>query len=188
MGRARAAFEQAARIMPANPVPYEHLVTAIFAPRKDIEAAKAAVEEGIKNGADPFALYVALAGAYEQAGDLAGAEQALLKAAWMRPNGRYDYDHLMRMADLERRSNHLEQAELWMRRAIQARPDSPAALYQLALIEEANYEYGQAVLDLSKALKLAPDDQAMKIHYQELLRMIAAQSNRKSSGSPGAVP
>jgi len=188
MGRARAAFEQAARIMPANPAPYEHLVTAIFAPRKDIDAAKAAVEEGIKNGADPFVLYIALAGAYEQAGDLAGAEQALFKAAWLRPNGRYDYDHLMRMADLERRSNHLEQAELWMRRAIEARPDSPAALYQLALIEEANYEYGQAVLDLSKALKLAPHDQAMKTHYQELLRMIAAQSKRKFSGSAGAVP
>jgi O-antigen ligase/Tfp pilus assembly protein PilF len=188
MARARSAFEQAARIMPANPAPYEYLVTEIFAPRKDIDAAKAAVEQGIRNGADPSALYIALARAYEQAGDLAGAEQALLKAAWMRPNGRSDYDSLMRMADLERRRNHPEQAEMWMRRAIEMRPDSPEALYQLALIEEADYEYGQALLDLSKALKLAPGNEAMKSHYQDLLRMIAAHSNHKSNGQAGAGP
>jgi tetratricopeptide (TPR) repeat protein len=180
IARAQQALEQAARIMPSDPAPYQALLTEVFARRKDLEGARAAIRTGLENGADPFALYVSLANLYEQAGDLNGAEQALLKAAWLRPEGRYDYDGLMRMADLERRSNHLERAELWMRRAIELRPGAADALYQLALLEVSDYEYGQALSDLSKALKLAPGNTAMQSHYQDLLRMIAAQSRRNS--------
>jgi O-antigen ligase len=180
LARAQAAFEQAARIVPSDPAPYEYLATRIFAPRKDLNAAKAAVETGLRNGADPFALYISLARADEQAGDMDGAEHALLRALWLRPEGRYDFDTLMRLADLERRADHLAKAELWMRRAIEVQPASPQALYQLALVEEHDYEYGQALLDLSKAIKLEPGNTEMRHHYQDLLHMIAVQSKHNS--------
>ncbi|HKD65915.1 MAG TPA: O-antigen ligase family protein [Candidatus Binataceae bacterium] len=175
--RALAAFEQAARLEPSNSRPYEYLNSKIFAPRKDLAAARGVVERGVKNGADPFVLYVSLAQAYEQAGDLNGAEAALLEALRMRPEGRFDYDTLMRLADLERRGNHFERALMWTRKAVAIRPDSADAFYQLALDEESDYEYGEALRDLGHAIKLAPDNAAMKNHYRDMMRMIAAHAN-----------
>ncbi len=64
-----------------------------------------------------------------------------------------------------------------MRRAIEIRPDSADAFYQLALTEEADYEYGQALHDLARGLKLAPDNAAISNHYRELPRAIAGHSD-----------
>jgi tetratricopeptide (TPR) repeat protein len=179
--RAAAAFRQAASIEPSDPEPYQELVKEVFAPRKDTDAAKAVIQAGVANGADPFTLYMALGQVYERAGDLNGAEAALAEGIRMRPDGRYDYDTLIHLAELERRAGHLEKTLLWMRNAIQIRP-SPGALYQLAVDEEADYEYGPALRDLNRALSLSPGDAGMKKHYGELMRMIAAQSDRKNHG------
>lgn len=84
----------------------------------------------------------------------------------------------MHLADLERRANHFDKAVAWMREASEIRPGSPDTLYQMALVEEADYEYGEALRDLARALRLAPDDVAMRNHYRDLLRMIAAHSDR----------
>lgn len=175
--RAASAFRQAAQIEPSDPRPYQCLATQIFAPLKDIDSAKAAVQTGLSAGADPFTLYLSLAQVYEEVGDPSLAEAALLQAAKSRPDGRYDYDTLMHLAELEVRAEHFDKAVLWMRQAIEIRPGSPDALYQLALVEEADYEYGQALRDLARALKLAPDNAGMKNHYRDLLRMIAAHSD-----------
>jgi O-antigen ligase/tetratricopeptide (TPR) repeat protein len=177
MARAQAAFEQATRVEPSNAKAYQALATEIFAPRKDLGSAQAAIQRGLNNGADPFALYLSLAQVCEQAGDISGAESALLKAGNARPNGSLDYDTLMRLADLERRANRFEKALLWTRKAIAIRPGSPDALYQLALDEEADYDYGAALRDLAQGIKLAPDNAGMRGHYQDLLRMIADYSD-----------
>jgi tetratricopeptide (TPR) repeat protein len=177
--RAAAAFEKAAEIEPSNPRPYEYLATDIFAPRKDLDSARAAVQTGLKNGADPFALYLALAQAYEQAGDLNAAEASLLDAARARPDGLYDFDTLGRLAELEMRANHFDKAVFWMRKAIEIRPGSADALYELALVEESDYEYAAALRDLDKALTLAPGSVEMRNHHQQLVRMIAAYSDHK---------
>jgi cytochrome c-type biogenesis protein CcmH/NrfG len=49
--RAAAAFKAAAEIEPANPRPYEYLATQVFAPRKDLAAAKRprSVEDTLKD-------------------------------------------------------------------------------------------------------------------------------------------
>jgi hypothetical protein len=47
----------------------------------------------------------------------------------------------------------------------------------LALDEESDYEYGEALRDLGHAIKLAPDNAAMKNHYRDMMRMIAAHAN-----------
>jgi O-antigen ligase/tetratricopeptide (TPR) repeat protein len=176
-GQAESAFEQAARAEPSNSQSYEDLATEIYAPRKDAESAKAAIQRGLDNGADPFALYLSLARVYEQTGDLDAAERALEATVKLRSDGSYDYDIVMRLADLERRVNHVQKALLWARRATAIRPGSADALYQLALDEEADYEYGAALRDLARSIKLAPDNAGMRVHYKELLRMIAAYSD-----------
>jgi O-antigen ligase/tetratricopeptide (TPR) repeat protein len=174
MPRAQAAFEQAVRAEPTNPKSYQSLATEIFAPRKDFQSAQAAIQRGLDSGADPFALYLSLAQVNEQVGNISGAETALIDAANTRPDGLLDYDTLMRLADLERRANRFGKALLWTRKAIAVRPGSPDAIYQLALDEEADYEYGAALRDLAQGVRLEPDNAGMRDHYKDLLRMIAA--------------
>jgi tetratricopeptide (TPR) repeat protein len=175
--QAVAAFKKAAAVDPSNPKPYGYLADQIFAPRKDIDAAKAAVQAGLKNGADPSALYIALAQAYEQAGDYNDAEAALVQAIQARPDGRYDFDTLRKLADLETRANHFDRAVFWMRKAIEVRPNAADALYELALTEESDYEYAAALRDLDKALALQPGNVEMRSHRRELMRTIAAYSD-----------
>jgi O-antigen ligase/tetratricopeptide (TPR) repeat protein len=181
--RAAAAFKQAARIEPSNPKPYEYLVTQILAPRRDIDSARAVVQIGLNNDADPFRLYLSLAQVYERLGDVSGAEAALLQAARLNPGDRYDYDTLMRLADLEIRAKHFDKAAFWMRQAVEVRPGSAEVLYQLALAEETDYEYGQALRDLARAISLAPQDAGMRNHYRDMLRMIAAHSDHNHSSN-----
>ena len=66
--RAAAAFNHAAELDPANPRPYEYLASQIFGVDKDLAAAKAAVQKGLANGADPFELYLSLGQTYEKRG------------------------------------------------------------------------------------------------------------------------
>ena len=80
----------------------------------------------------------------------------------------------MRLANLEVEAKHFDQAAFWMRQAVEVRPDSPEVLYQLALVEEDDYEYGQALRDLARGLSLAPNDTRLRNHYRDMLRMIAA--------------
>jgi O-antigen ligase len=180
--RAAAAFKAAAEIEPANPRPYEYLTTQVFAPRKDLASAQTVVKRGLENGADPFPLYLSLAQTYEQAGDLDRAERALLDAAdaARRRPGSVDYFDIARhVAQFEMRASHFDKAVFWMRKAADLRPGSADALYQLALAEEADYEYAQALRDLGKAQALASGNADIKHHYQDLVRTIAANLDRK---------
>jgi tetratricopeptide (TPR) repeat protein len=180
--RAAAAFKAAAEIEPANPRPYEYLATQVFAPRKDLASAQTVVKRGLENGADPFPLYLSLAQTYEQAGDLDRAEKALLDAAdaARRRPGSVDYFDIARhVAQFEMRASHFDKAVFWMRKAADLRPASADALYQLALAEEADYEYAQALRDLGKAQALASGNADIKHHYQDLVRTIAANLDRK---------
>jgi tetratricopeptide (TPR) repeat protein len=146
-----------------------------------MDCARAIVQKGLKNGADSFALYLSLADVYERVSDLDGAEVATREAIRLRPGSRYDYGTLMRLADLETRAEHFDRAALWMRQAAEIRPDSADVLYQLAQVEERDYEFGQSLNDLARALKLAPDNVVMRNHYRDLRRMIAAHSDHREN-------
>ncbi len=175
--RAAAAFNRAAELDPANPRPYEYLASQIFGADRDLPAARAAVQKGLANGADPFELYVSLAQTYEQAGDLDDAEASLLSAARLRPGGLDNFDTLRHIADIELRGNHFNKAVFWMRKASELQPKSVDVLYQLALAEEAIYEYPEALRDLASALALAPNNIEIKRHYKDFEAKIAAYSD-----------
>src|SRR5262249_27710642 len=59
--KAEALFREASAASPQDSRPYQQLATLIFASRGDLNAAKAAVAEGIGNGAEPVSLYMSLA-------------------------------------------------------------------------------------------------------------------------------
>ncbi len=175
--RAAAAFNRAAELDPANPRPYEYLASQIFGADKDLPAARAAVQKGLANGADPFELYLSLAQTYEQAGDLDDAEASLLSAARLRPGGLDNFDTLRHIAEIELRGNHFDKAVFWLRKASELQPKSVDVLYQLALAEEAIYEYPEALRDLASALALAPGNVEIKHHYKDFEAKIAAYSD-----------
>ncbi|MGC1343167.1 MAG: O-antigen ligase family protein, partial [Candidatus Binataceae bacterium] len=90
-------LREAAALDPDYSDPYHYLATEIFAPQKRMDAARAIIDEGIRNGADPFTLELALADAASIAGDNSTMEKALLDASNTRPS---DDDAAMRLADL----------------------------------------------------------------------------------------
>jgi O-antigen ligase/tetratricopeptide (TPR) repeat protein len=160
-GKSIAAFREAAQLEPNNPQPYKYLATRVFGPAKDIKAINDEIVLGMNRGADPFTLYLAAAEADEAAGDRRAAEDQLLKAVTMRPA---DFDALERLGQLYMRENRYEMAVLWMRKAGAIKP-SAEAFYNLAVAEEAAYDYFAASRSYARALALAPDDPALRSGY-----------------------
>ena len=64
-----------------------------------------------------------------------------------------------------------------MRKAAELQPKSTDLLYQLALAEEAIYEYPEALRDLERALALAPGNVEIRNHYKNFKAKIAAYSD-----------
>jgi Flp pilus assembly protein TadD len=169
--KAEAAFEQAAALAPSDPKAYGYLATRVFAPRKDLKSAEATIDEGLKQGADPFALKLSLAEASEACGDMQAAEEALLTALKDEP---YDFETIWRLGSIYMRENRYDQAALWMRKATEIRPDSAEAFYQLALAEDASFEYFEAGRDFRTALRLAPNNTEMRNRYEAFNAKLAA--------------
>ncbi|HUY27490.1 MAG TPA: O-antigen ligase family protein [Candidatus Binataceae bacterium] len=168
--RGEKDLRAAAALDPSSPDPYEYLATEIFAPHKHMDAARAAIEEGISNGADPYALELALAKAAEIAGDNPTLEKALREASNLRPS---DPAPASRLAALYMREKRFDDAVLLMKRAADLHPDSADVLDRLGLAEEANYQFYAAGNDLARAAELAPHDAAIKSDYQEFQKKAA---------------
>jgi O-antigen ligase/tetratricopeptide (TPR) repeat protein len=169
-------LREAAALDPTSPDPYRYLATDIFAPEKRLRAARAAIDEGIRNGADPFRLELALAAAARRVGDNSTEEKALVDASNIRPS---NAGAAIRLGQLYMREKRFDQAVLILKRAAELHPDSPQVLDKLGLAEEANYQFYAAGTDLSRAAELAPDNAAIKADYQDFQK-------RSSTASGGA--
>jgi O-antigen ligase/tetratricopeptide (TPR) repeat protein len=164
---AEKELRAAAKLDSTDYRPYSILATMVYAPRKDLAGEKAAVNEGIAAGADPFELYLALADASKTIGNLDAEEAALSEAISVRPS---DFAVVSRLASAYMKENRFDQAVLWEQRATEIRPDSAEAFYQLGLAEEATYQYFAATKDFKRAVELAPGDAQIKAHYVEFQR------------------
>jgi O-antigen ligase/tetratricopeptide (TPR) repeat protein len=160
--------------------PYSILATMVYAPHKDLAAAKAVVNEGIADGGDPFELYLALADATKTIGNLDAEEAALSEAVSVRPS---NFAAVARLASVYMKEKRFDQAVLWGRRATEIRPDSAEAFYQLGLAEQATYQYFAAIKDFGHAVELAPGDAQIKAHYIEFQRQGAARELHQSDAS-----
>jgi tetratricopeptide (TPR) repeat protein len=156
-------FNRAIAALPVDPRPYQALCWRVFSPRRDMAGARAAIARGIAQGADPIALYAALADTAESCGAAKTAEKTLLEALNLRPD---DFPTMLRLGELYLANHDTDQAALWLAKATELKPDSAEAFYQLGLAQEQVYEFQAADEAYRQALSLDPNNREYKAHYR----------------------
>ena len=169
--KAEEHLRAAMALDPVDPDSYHYLATMIFAPRKQMDSARAAIEQGISAGADPFTLDLALADAAGIAGDNTTIEKALLDATNIRPS---DDDAAARLADLYMQEKRYDDAVLLLKRTAELHPDSAPVLNRLGRAEAANYQFYAAGNDLARATQTRTGRRGIQIR----LRRISEKSRR----------
>jgi tetratricopeptide (TPR) repeat protein len=176
-------LREAQRIDPTDPKPYIELVQSVFGPARDLAAAKNVTEEGIRDGAEPYALEVALASAAEGAGDQEAAAKALEQALHYEPT----FSVTMHLGDLYLSRGRYERAVLTLQRAIELNPNSAEAFFALGRAKEAGYDYFGAGKAYARATALAPGTDSYRSTYLEFQRRTAEATKENSGRSSGLV-
>jgi tetratricopeptide (TPR) repeat protein len=146
-------FRQAADLVPDDARNYVDMAVMIYGPRRDIPAAERVAQQGIENGADPYALSVAVGDAALGAGMRERAEAAYEQALKYRPDA---YDLLTHLGSVYAQDGRTERAILTLNRAAEARPDAAGTYFEIGEMEEGRYRYYEAEQAYRKAVKLAP--------------------------------
>jgi O-antigen ligase/Flp pilus assembly protein TadD len=173
---AESALRAASAAAPAESEPYEEMVQRVYGPRRNFAAARALVESGIQQGADPIKLYLALASAARSSGDETEAENAVHEALRLRPS---NFSALMLMAALDAANGRFDRATTWLLEATRVDPRSPDAFYDLGLAYENAYEYFAADRAYRQALGLAPNDARIKGRYIAFRQKLAQNEGTK---------
>jgi O-antigen ligase/tetratricopeptide (TPR) repeat protein len=168
--KAKISFRAASAAVPEDTTAYEELILLVFGPQNDLAAARATLAHGIRYGADPFKLYLALGSAAQTSGNNSEAEAALQKAAAIQPSS---LEVLVRIGALDLATNRFDRAATWLRRATKLSPSSAEAFYELGLANEGAYEYYAADQAYRQALALAPADERFKAHYTAFRQKLA---------------
>jgi tetratricopeptide (TPR) repeat protein len=159
--------------------PYAELARSVYGPDHQMGAADAAVEEGIRNGAEPFELTVALADAAEKAGDPEAAENALEQALHYRAR----LEAAMRLGNLYYENHQFGRAVMAFTRATALAPGSAAAWFALGESNEDNYDYVSASRDYARACRIEPTNQAYAATSADLARRVAEHDSQSGSRS-----
>ncbi len=173
VGTALIAFQEAAESAPDDSSIYSDMAVLVYGPRHDVDGARRAVDLGIENGADSFALTVALADAALAAGDRSAAEDALEKALRMEPN---DDRLLAQLGTVYAADNRPDRAILVLNRALEIEPNSPQTYSLLGNIEEGRYQYYNAERAYRRAAELSPDNPQYREQLGEFERKLKATS------------
>jgi len=179
--RAAEILREAHEIDPSDPAPYVELVTSVIGPAGDFRGAQRTVDEGIRSGADPYSLELALATAAGKAGNLELYESALLRAIHYQPN----FGDTAQLGEFYLTHNRFEPAILTLQKAIDMNPDSAAAFFDLGRAHEAAYDYSAAAKAYAQAIRLAPYSQSYRRTYEEFEQHLidAARADRTLSAS-----
>jgi tetratricopeptide (TPR) repeat protein len=167
--QAESAFRSAIAIAPADAEAYMRLIRDVLAPQRELDKADSLVAQGIRQGADPYKLYSALAAAAQTAEDYTNARSALQHVLDIRGD---DFDAVIRLGRLELGNDHPDRAALWLRRATLLDPKSVEAFVDLGSAEENAYEYFAADQAYRQALRLAPTDISLKTRYDTFRQKI----------------
>jgi len=142
-------------------------VVAIFGMRQDLDGAKDVVSNGIKNGAPPLPLYLALAEAAQKTGSLeeikAALDSAKAEVEKLVRNGESPYTLYIALADGSRRAGDREQETAALLKALDFQPRSEDALSRLANLYFEKQNYDRAALYLNRIAKNNPD--AANVYY-----------------------
>ena len=166
---AQSALEKAAHTEPSDVRPYLDLLSVVYGPAKDMEAARSTVETGIGNGVDPIVLYSALAETAQAANRPEVTGAALTKIVHYAPT----FQNNVRLAEFYLASGNADRAVDILRKVTTIEPDSAEAYVRLAAAEEAAYLYADADRDYSRALLLQPNNPEAKSRYAEFQQRTA---------------
>jgi tetratricopeptide (TPR) repeat protein len=172
-GKAEELLRQIIAVTPTDSQPYQYLATHVFAPQRKIDLARAAIAEGIRQGADPYALSFALAEAAQIAGAKEEVQAALLQALAFRPSS---FDVHLRLGLFYVQEQNFDRAALSFRKALDLDPRSSAAFYYLGVAEEGRYQFFAAEKAYARAVELAPGNADFHKRY-EAFRQKVAQEN-----------
>lgn len=165
-------FHRAIAAAPSRSEAYVQLIVRVCGRRKNMQAARSAAEEGIRNGADPSRLYMALAAAAREGGDEALAEEALLRAVQYSPS----FGMIMRVAKFDLELNETERATSMLRNAVEINSTSAEAFYLLGVAEERDYQYWDADKAYARAAVLAP--RQFQFAYSAFRRRMKKSANK----------
>lgn len=180
----RAAIEQA----PDDPAPYLDLIKNVYGPDRDMQSAKAVIDEAIKAGYDPYDLYLALASAASEAHDAYAEESALKDATAERPQGS---EVLLALGEFYLGQSLYDRAAITLQQAADLDP-SARLLFDLGRAQEGAYHYYEAEKSYAQAVALDPNDHYMNGYYADFKRRIAkeeaAQARNLAAPRPSAAP
>ena len=177
----RAAMEQ----VPGDPDPYLALVKSVYGPDRDMQSAKAAMEEAAKAGGDPYELDLALAEAAQVAHDADAQENALNDAASERPQGS---EVLLALGEFYLNQSHYDRAALTLQQAADAEP-SARAWFDLGRAQEGAFNYYEAEKAYAQAVTFDPNDRTISNYYTEFKhRMAKAEAAQAAQASGLAAP
>jgi tetratricopeptide (TPR) repeat protein len=173
--KAEQMLRAAIVLVPREERAYQQLVEHLLVTRKDLEAAKAALREGIENGANAFLLLLVFADGARAVGNLEEAKAALSRALTIRPES---FDAYARLGQLYLQERNFDRAALVWRKATDLDPHAASAFYHLGLAEKGRYRFFEAEKALARALALQPDESTFQHEYETLRTM---RENRTSS-------
>lgn len=160
---------RACSVEPDDPRAYAELAENIYGPDNKLAAAAAIIDQGIKAGADPYALEMALASTAEKSGRHQLAEAALARALDYDPS----FDAMLQLGRVYFAEGRFGRAVTTLQQATSLNPHSAEAFMWLGRAHEANYDYYQAARAYRYAMSLAPADTGLRNEYREFQRRIA---------------
>jgi tetratricopeptide (TPR) repeat protein len=161
---------RACSVAPDDPRAYAELAEDIYGPENKLAAAAAIINRGIKAGADPYSLEMALASTAEMAGRHQLAEAALTHALDYDPS----FDAMLQLGRVYFAEDRFGRAVATLQQATGLNPQSTEAFMWLGRAHEANYDYYQAALAYRHAMSLAPADKGLRNEYGEFQRRITS--------------
>ncbi|HEX3409591.1 MAG TPA: O-antigen ligase family protein [Candidatus Binataceae bacterium] len=156
----RAAIE----IDPTDARPYCALMVGVMGPAHNLAGARAIMQEALANGAESVPIEQALADAARTAGDFETAEKALHRVIGVSPS----FEAMKKLGDFYFETGKFDRAAIAYQNAIEIDPNSAQAYFSLAQAEEAAFDFAAANRDYARALKLAPDNNSIRLASQNL--------------------
>jgi tetratricopeptide (TPR) repeat protein len=190
MQSAEGFFRAATEQVPGDPTPYLELVRRVYGPDRDMQSARAAMEEVAKvdTGDDPYELDLALAEAAQAARDPDAEERALKDAVAERPQGK---EGLLALGEFYFDQSRYDHAADVLQLAADVDP-SARIWFELGRAQEGAYNYFDAEKAYAQAVALDPKNREFNSYYVNFKRRIAkeraAQAHALAAPQPTAEP
>jgi tetratricopeptide (TPR) repeat protein len=176
LARAEGILRQVITLTPGELQPYRQLVLQVLAPRKQFVEAKQVLEEGQRNGVDPYTLALISAEAAQVTGANDEQHAALQQAVDLRPRS---FDAHLQLGLYYLREQKFDRAALALRQAVALDPRHAPAMYHLGVAEEGRYQFFAAEQAYMRAIELDRGNAEFQQRVQRFrAKMTQTQSTR----------